>query len=1143
MNEMVLKLQAEDRLRDEVSQFYVQKKRISKVIPDYIYSYLCRETVTSVYDIGFDLIRRFYMFVANDINIPAACRAFYTSGLFGIIINAYHDEYSDILKKTENRKPFVGSDIFKVYLIFKGYHSMAEFDYEDREALEDICSSFLVKKSISEMLAVVDSIKIESIKNNAAQNPLRKPKLVFENKKINLMYHPDPAVALSLGRKIRKENYLFDFSKEGSPVMKKQIFDLMEYYMYNDPSGTVSDRGIRLDRHITPLRMLLDFCYTEKISDISRFTVEQTGRFTKFICENNKSDENRLFLNDAFKVLFKDGTENSRINWDANIWYPGFMKISPDRIDASNPVGSLRFDVIKDDICRQMCKVYIKYRVGLTDASLNMIRGELYQLHNFFGYCTESGVGFDDIDSGVIDDYFSDYSADLSDESYNRRLGAVCRMFEYLKSKGYVKSNPADWDYYKRQVYFPHHNRIVTDDVIVRSLDIVGEIPPVERLMFINLLCVGMRIGELCEIKGGAYFERSGETWLKLYQEKMRSEKVVPVPAVLFAMMQAYIKDNNIAADEYVFKNKDGGAYKSGTFRKKMKKIFEKHGIETRGYFFRAHDYRHTIASALYNDGTSVNAIRDYLGHRTSEMTKQYIDYVTEKVSAANEKYFSKGEKLITSAMYDRYSLKLYLRDMPGYRPEMDSLNCGNQCFDLGKLPAGPVRSELRNYICSSLSALTPASQRKYISYYDRVAEFLRENNIRSFHGLDREKLLIQMKGYLMKKGYALIHRQVRDDQVSIFQNDSLLFLERVYDYVTADDISEYEKDVWNLDRLDIKVRNDESNPTCSVNFGSISQKNMKDEMKRIALVEFGYKTVRSVVRDIAGMGYFSSFLKAEHPGVQSLCDLNREIIEDYIIYLTTESDRGSSANKDLVLIKNILALAARMFEAEELKKLVLYTDYRKNVKPVYRSYSDREIAEVNRLYRQIDEQAGRVFILQQLLGCRISEALKLKQDCISEEKGIFLINIYQTKVSRSYRKPVNKEIVALIEASIEYTNTLYGPCEYVFVRDRHPDQPMQYAYIAGQLRHAIFCNDARMDNGERFGVGTHLMRHAYGKRLTEMHLDDEIIAKLLGHNGTRSVGNYRRMGDMALAEETKDVREMLNNLLTRYVTGGNEDE
>ena len=53
----------------------------------------------------------------------------------------------------------------------------------------------------------------------------------------------------------------------------------------------------------------------------------------------------------------------------------------------------------------------------------------------------------------------------------------------------------------------------------------------------------------------------------------------------------------------------------------------------------------------------------------------------------------------------------------------------------------------------------------------------------------------------------------------------------------------------------------------------------------------------------------------------------------------------------------------------------------------------------------------------------------------------------------------------------------------------------------------------------------------------------DEIIAKLLGHNGTRSVGNYRRMGDMALAEETKDVREMLNNMLTRHVKGENEDE
>ena len=39
-----------------------------------------------------------------------------------------------------------------------------------------------------------------------------------------------------------------------------------------------------------------------------------------------------------------------------------------------------------------------------------------------------------------------------------------------------------------------------------------------------------------------------------------------------------------------------------------------------------------------------------------------------------------------------------------------------------------------------------------------------------------------------------------------------------------------------------------------------------------------------------------------------------------------------------------------------------------------------------------------------------------------------------------------------------------------------------------------------RDDSGELIGVGTHIWRHCYGKRLTEMHVDDVTIAKLLGH-------------------------------------------
>ena len=1141
MNNMVLKHNEQDILRDEIDRYYCGIVG-PKNTPGYIYEYLKREGIQTLYDIGYDNIYKYSMYALNDASISAATRPIYVSAIFRLIVSAYSEKYNSIFGEVDKVKAFRGRERFKFFLVSKGYHSMTQFDYEDREEFESIIKKTMGQSAVIETLVAIDNIKLASIVNTVAQNPLKKPKLEFAEKKINLIYHPDPQISLSIGRKAHKSNYLFDFSRDGSPVMKKQIFDLMEYFMYNDPADTQSKRIIRFRQHISPLREFLNFCCSEKIEDINYLDAAQKDLFISRFNDGEKKNASIMIYN-VLKILMKIDSESGRFNWDANVWFTEFMKIAPERSDASNPISFFRFDVIKDVKSRKMVKIFAKYRIALTDGSIIKIRSELYFLHEFFNFCADHNTGFDDIDEGVVEEYLASIPDERSNSLFNNKLFTIYRMFDYLLSKGYVKSNPVDCNYYKRRIYFPHNNRLVGEEIIVKTLGIIDKIPLVERLMFLNLLCVGMRIGEMCELKGGAYFERNGETWMKIYQPKMRSEKVVPIPSVLYVMMQEYIKSNNIAADEYIFKNSKGGVYKSRSYRYRMKKIFQENGIEDYGYCFKAHDYRHTIASALYNNGASINSIRDYLGHTSSEMTKQYIDYVPDMVSRQNEQYFLKAGKLITSTMYDRYSLKLHIKDLPGYRAEMDTLRKGNRCYDLGRLPVGPIRSEFRNFIVSTASDYSPVTLIRYLDFFDKSADFLTENNIRSFHGIEKEKMLVQMKAFLMKKGQALFRKMKRYDQVYIVKNDCLMYLQRAYEFVNADDVPEYEKDIWNLEKMDINVRNNKANPKCSLNFERIRQADIKNELKRIVLMELRYKTVQSIVHEIKSVNYLSEFLEKEHPGVQSLCDLNRDIMEDYLIFMTAESGRSEAAKYDIICLKNIFCLAARLFEVEELKNLILYTDYRKSVKPVYKAYSDREIMVVNELYRQLDEQVGRVFILQQLLGCRISEALLLKQDCIVERKDMIYINIYQPKVSRTYMKPVNKEIKSLIEAAIEYTNTLYGPREYIFVRDKNPDEPMRYGFIVRHLREAIFQNDARMDNGEKFGIGTHLMRHAYGKRLTEMHLDDEIIAKLLGHSGTRAVANYRRMGDMVLADETREVRNMLNDLILRNMSGGKEDE
>ena len=176
--------------------------------------------------------------------------------------------------------------------------------------------------------------------------------------------------------------------------------------------------------------------------------------------------------------------------------------------------------------------------------------------------------------------------------------------------------------------------------------------------------------------------------------------------------------------------------------------------------------------------------------------------------------------------------------------------------------------------------------------------------------------------------------------------------------------------------------------------------------------------------------------------------------------------------------------------------------------------------------------------ILHQMLGTRISDTLTLLQDCVFEKDGKLMVRIHQVKSRRTYRKTINDEIHSLIRASIEYTKEHSPDSQYVFAHDKYVDRPMSYAKIQYQLMALIHENDLRDDNGELFGVGTHLFRHTYGRKLTEMHVDDTTIAKLLGHANNSSVKYYRKMSNTALADETRDMRNSMDEILQNLIKG-----
>lgn len=160
------------------------------------------------------------------------------------------------------------------------------------------------------------------------------------------------------------------------------------------------------------------------------------------------------------------------------------------------------------------------------------------------------------------------------------------------------------------------------------------------RCMFLHLWCLGLRASEVCTLKGNAYYQQGEDYWIQVYQVKMKNYKRIPIPQALYQIMKVYLKKHEIQPEEFIFKNSRGGACLYGTFRTQMIEACRENKIANGEYLFQSHDYRHTVATMFYDSHVSLQSIRDYLGHTYEEMTRQYIDYMPQRIAKANDEFF-----------------------------------------------------------------------------------------------------------------------------------------------------------------------------------------------------------------------------------------------------------------------------------------------------------------------------------------------------------------------------------------------------------------------------------------------------------------------------------------------------------------------
>lgn len=464
--------------------------------------------------------------------------------------------------------------------------------------------------------------------------------------------------------------------------------------------------------------------------------------------------------------------------------------------------------------------------------------------------------------------------------------------------------------------------------------------------------------------------------------------------------------------------------------------------------------------------------------------------------------------------------------------------------YDFEPIPSPIIRQEIMDYVLHRCQTVCIARVYSDRQYFKRLCDFLREYTTAKSSLKDKtpEQWIRQLKAWMFRERIPLTERGTTPTGKSYMYKSRLIgYLERVLKFTAKTEQPEIEKDVWELDRLDIQYRANPIKNCKTIGFKRISQKDIREEVKKGVYLNLQGEAIACVQKEMTAVRRLSRYLQEKRPDIQSCKDIDRELVEEYLTYLKTEATETKHFHADLNRLRALLESIGQVCEYPNLQGLFLTRDIPPTPKAEFKTYSDAELTRLNAEIVKMDEQTARLMIIHQMLGTRISDTLTLETDCLYKKGADDIIRIRQMKTS-TYEKPISTELATLIKKAIAYTQERYGETQYVFVDEKNPSKPMQYATVHSRVIKMIHDKDLRDDHGEHFGFTTHMYRHYYGAKLTEMHLDDWTIAKLLGHTSLRNVKYYRKMSNQMLADDTRRARKTISEFILNNLDGW-EDE
>ena len=221
----------------------------------------------------------------------------------------------------------------------------------------------------------------------------------------------------------------------------------------------------------------------------------------------------------------------------------------------------------------------------------------------------------------------------MASASVSRKIVAVSGYFKFLHDVEIIKSNPAA---NLKSVKVHNKEKLpMSREDIAKMLNACSSNR--QKAMLYTLGTTGMRVSELTGLGYKQYRDRIGNQIV--ITGKGNKQRVVFLNPETVEVINLYVrterKANRWAAGcDYLFASSQGGKVDANNFDKTLKALARKAGIKNADEV-SAHTFRHSFACILSENGTSMDVIRDLLGHSSLAVTSRYLNQNVNRMREA----------------------------------------------------------------------------------------------------------------------------------------------------------------------------------------------------------------------------------------------------------------------------------------------------------------------------------------------------------------------------------------------------------------------------------------------------------------------------------------------------------------------------